>query len=257
MPIKAGDFILADYTCKVKESGEVIDTTISKVAEEAKLHKHDAVYELMFIVVGEGWVTKGLDEGLSGLEMGKTATIEVSPEKGYGTRDPSKMKLIPLRRFKADGVMPVPGMQLEIDRKPALIRSVGAGRVQVDFNHPLAGKTLIYEVSIASVIEAKEEKIKAIIHRRLPSVAKEKFGLTLAEKELTIEIPEEAFFLEGLQLAKRMILTDLEKLIPEIEKISFIEVFKKPKLPEAKPPVEAKPEQVQTSPGIEQPAQTQ
>jgi len=257
MPIKAGDFILADYTCKVKESGEVIDTTIGKVAEEAKLHKHDAVYEPMFIVVGESWVTKGLDEGLLGLEIGKTATIEVSPEKGYGARDPSKIKLIPLRRFKADGVTPVPGMQLEIDRKPALIRSVGAGRVQVDFNHPLAGKTLIYEVSIASAIEAKEEKIKAIIHRRLPGVAKEKFGLTLTEKELAIEIPEEAFFLEGLQLAKRVILTDLEKLIPEIEKISFIEVFKKPKPPEAKPPEEAKPEQVQTSPGIEQPAQTQ
>ena len=74
---------------------------------------------------------------------------------------------------------------------------------------------------------------------------------------MTIEIPEEAFFLEGLQLAKRMILTDLEKFILEIEKISFIEVFKKPKPPEAKPPVEAKPEQVQASPGIEQPAQTQ
>jgi len=257
MPIKTGDFILVDQTCKVKESGEVIETTIAKVAEEAKLHKHEAVYEPMFIVVGEGWVTKGLDEALSGLEVEKTATIEVPPEKGYGARDPSKIRLIPLRRFKADGVTPAPGMQLEIDRKPALIRSVGAGRVQVDFNHPLAGKTLIYEVSIASVIEAKEEKIKAIIHRRLPSVAKEKIGLTLVGNELTIEIPEEAFFLEGLQLAKRMILTDLEKFILEIEKISFIEVFKKPKPPEAKPPVEAKPEQVQASPGIEQPAQTQ
>jgi len=257
MPIKTGDFILVDQTCKVKESGEVIETTIAKVAEEAKLHKHEAVYEPMFIVVGEGWVTKGLDEALSGLEVEKTATIEVPPEKGYGARDPSKIRLVPLRRFKADGVTPAPGMQLEIDRKPALIRSVGAGRVQVDFNHPLAGKTLIYEVSIASVIEAKEEKIKAIIHRRLPSVAKEKIGLTLVGNELTIEIPEEAFFLEGLQLAKRMILTDLEKFILEIEKISFIEVFKKPKPPEAKPPVEAKPEQVQASPGIEQPAQTQ
>ncbi len=257
MPIKAGDFILADYTCKVKESGEVIDTTIAKVAEEVKLHKHDAVYEPMFIVVGEGWVTKGLDEALSGLEIGRTATIEVPPEKAHGARDPSKIRLVPLRRFKADRVTPAPGTQLEIDGKPALIRAVGAGRVQVDFNHPLAGKTLIYEVSIASVIEAKEEKIKAIIHRRLPNVAKEKFGLTLTERELTIEIPEEAFFLEGLQLAKRMVLTDLEKLVPEIEKISFIEVFKKPKPPEVKPTVEAKPEQVQASPGIEQHAQTQ
>lgn len=257
MPIKAGDFILADYTCKVKESGDIVDTTIAKVAEEAKLHKHEASYEPMFIVVGEGWVTKGLDEGLLSLEAGKAATIEVTPEKGYGTRDPSKIKLIPLRRFKADGVTPVPGMQLEVDRKPALIRSVGAGRVQVDFNHPLAGKTLIYELSIASIIEAKEEKIKAVIHRRLPAVAKEKFRLTLAEKELTVDIPEEAFFLEGLQLAKDLIRSDLEKLIPEIEKISFIEVFKKPKPPEAKPPVEEKPEQVQASPGIEQPAQTQ
>ena len=244
MPIKNGDFVLANYTCKVKESGEVVETTIESVAKEAGLkhEKEEHLYEPMFLIPGESWVPKGFDEGLAGLEAEKTVTLEVTPEKAYGTRDPSKIKLLPLRRFKKEGLDPIPGMQVDIDHKPATIRSVGAGRVQVDFNHPLAGKTLVYDVEVEKVLETKEEKAQAIIHRRIPGVAATKFGLTLSEQAI-IDVPEEAFFLEGIQLAKRSIASDFNKFMPEFLKVSFIETFKKP---QAQAPSEPKPQQTGT-----------
>ncbi len=246
MPVKNGDFILVNYTCKVKESGEVVDTTIESVAKDARIHhehehggeKVEHVYEPMFLIPGEGWVPKGFDEGLVGLEAEKPATLEVAAEKAYGTRDPSKIKLLPLRRFKKEGFDPVPGMQVEIDRKPAIIRSVGAGRVQVDFNHPLSGKTLVYDLKVEKVLESKEEKARAIIHRRVPGVSAEKFGLTLSE-QVMIEMPEEAYFLEGVQLAKRSIASDFHKFVPEFEKVSFVEIFRKPQAPSEPKPQQA------------------
>ena len=248
MPIKEKDFVLINYTCRIKETGEIAETTLEALAKEVKkplhahthAHEHEDVYEPALVVVGEGWFPKGLEEGLIGLEQGSKITLELPPEKAYGLRDPSKVKLLPLRRFKAQGITPLPGMEIEIDGKPALIRASGAGRVQVDFNHPLAGKTLIYEVSVEKILETVEEKVKSIIHKNLPGINIEKFNLILSNKELTIEIPQEAFFVEGIQFIKQSISNDIQKFIPEIEKISFVEVFKKPEV--EKPKVEEKQE---------------
>jgi peptidylprolyl isomerase len=245
VPIKNGDFVLFDYTLKVKESGDVVETTIESVAKEKGIrHEHEETegpevhrYEPFFLVVGGGWVPKGLDEGLVGLEAGQTTTIEVPPDKGYGARDASKVRLVPLRKFRNEGITPVPGIQVTVDGKVGQIRTVGAGRVQVDYNHPLAGRTLVYEVSLRNVVETPEEKIRNLIHKRLPAVDQTKFALQLNPDELTIEVPEEAFFLEDLQLAKKAVSADIEKFFPEISKISFLETFKKtapPKTEETK-----------------------
>ncbi len=240
MPIKSGDFVLINYTLKVKESGDVVDTTIESVAREKEIrHEHGEGtegaeahrYEPFFLVVGEGWVPKGLDEGLVGLETGQSSTIEVPPDKGYGARDASKVRLVPLRKFRNEGITPVPGIQVTLDGKVGQIRTVGAGRVQVDYNHPLAGRTLVYEVSIQTVLETPEDRIRNLVHRRLPAVDVMKFGLQLTPKELTIEVPEEAFFLEDLPLAKKAMSADIEKFFPDISEISFLETFKKPAPP--------------------------
>jgi len=238
LAIQKGDFLLIDYVARIKESGEVFDTSIQDVAKKEHIFRDGVIYEPMLVAVGEGWVLKGLDEGLVGLEVEKTATIEVPPEKGFGARDPSKIKLIPLRKFKAENVNPYPGMQLEIDGKLAVIRAVGAGRVQADFNPPFAGKTLVYEVSVKKVIETKEEKIQALIHRRFPAVDMKKFGLKLTEKEVIIELPEEAFLLEALQYAKRGVVADTQKFFSEIENITFLETYKRkaPAAPPTPPP---------------------
>lgn len=228
MPLKNGDFILANYTLRVKETGETVGTTLETVAKEAKLYRGEERYEPFFIVVGEGWVPKGLDEALTGLEIGKASTIELPPDKGYGVRDPKKVRLVPLRKFTAEGMTPVPGLQVNIDGKTAQVRSVGAGRVQVDYNHPFAGKTLIYDLTVERIVEMEDDKVRYLIHKRIPSVGPEKFSVKLEQGKLEIEIPEEAFFLEGLQVEKRTVTADIEKYLPKIETVAFLEVFKKP-----------------------------
>ncbi|MCX8176552.1 MAG: FKBP-type peptidyl-prolyl cis-trans isomerase, partial [Candidatus Bathyarchaeota archaeon] len=105
-----GDFILIDYVAKVKETGTVFDTNISSVAKESKIFKEDGVYEPMLVVVGEGWVLKGLDEKLVGIKVGEKTVVELSPEKAFGPRDPNKIKLIPLRKFQQQKISPYPGM---------------------------------------------------------------------------------------------------------------------------------------------------
>jgi peptidylprolyl isomerase len=236
LTLKNGDFILLDYTLKVKETGETVGTTLENVAKETKLYHGEERYEPFFVVIGEGWVPKGLDESLASFEIGKAKTVELPPEKAYGVRDPKKVRLVPLRKFKADGMTPVPGLQVNIDGKVAQVRAVGAGRVQVDYNHPFAGKTLIYDATVEKIIETDEDKVKNLLHKRIPSVDGQKFNVKIVEGKLESEIPEEAFFLEGLQVAKRTVTADVEKFFPSIQTVTFLENFKKP-APAPTPPV--------------------
>src|SRR5438876_614387 len=147
MAVKAGDFLLVNFTLKVKESGETVDTTYDAVAKDTHLHREDSTYGPRFIILGEGWLPKGLEDSLVGADIGKQTTVELPPDKGFGTRDPAKMRLVPLRRFRDKGIDPTPGAQVEFDGRRATVRAVGAGRVQVDYNHPLAGRTLIYQAA--------------------------------------------------------------------------------------------------------------
>ncbi len=227
MPIEKGDFILVDYVGKIKETNEVFDTTIEEVAKKEGLYKEGGIYEPKLVVVGEGWVLKALDESLLNLEVGKTEKIEIPPEKAFGHRDPEKVKLIPLRRLTSRGITPKLGERIEIDGKLAIVRTIGSGRVQLDFNHPLAGKTLVYEVTVKKKLEEKKEKIAALIHRRIPVVEIDKFNLKVTKVGVTIEVPEEAFYVEGIQLAKRGIAMDIQKFFPEVTSVKFVEVFKK------------------------------
>ncbi len=227
MPFEKGEFIFIDYVAKVKETKEVFDTTREDTAKKEKLYKEGEIYEPKLVVVGEGWLLKTLDEGLLNMELKKPATVEIPPENAFGNRDPEKVKLVPLRRLTAKGITPQLGMRIEFDNKLATVRTIGAGRVQLDFNPPLAGKTLVYEVTVQKKLETKMEKIKALIHRRIPVVDAEKFKLKTRKTIAEISVPEEAFYVEGLQLAKRGIATDIQKFFPETNTIKFVETLKK------------------------------
>jgi len=229
LSVKKGDFIRVDYVAKIKETGETFDATIAEEAKKGGIFKENTVYEPMFVVVGEKWVLEKLDNSLVDIEVDAQTTIEISPEEGFGLRDPTKVRVIPISRFKKQEVNPYPGAQIEIDGKTAVVRSIGGGRVQVDFNSPLAGKTLIYELIVKKTIEDKLDKIRALIHRRIPNISVGKFTLNVAEKEIMIEVPEEAFYLQVIQFAKRGMATDLQTFF-SMEKVVFTEVFTKPSL---------------------------
>lgn len=239
MALEKGDFVLIDYVAKIAETNEVFDTTIEEVARKEGIYQEGGLYEPKLVVIGEGWVLKSLDEALLGLEVGKTATIEIPPEKGFGNRDPEKVKMYPLRKFIAQGITPRVGMRIEVNGKVATVRSIGAGRVQLDFNPPLAGKTLIYEVTVRNKLETMEEKIEALIHRRIPQVDIKKFTFEIGAEDVTINIPEEAFYIEGLQVIKRGIFMDIQKFFPDKRIVRFVEVFRKKEEPSLTAPSSA------------------
>ncbi|MGC9345500.1 MAG: FKBP-type peptidyl-prolyl cis-trans isomerase [Candidatus Bathyarchaeales archaeon] len=226
MTLRKGDFILIDYIARVKETGEVFDTTIEETAKKERLYKEGEIYEPKLVVIGEGWVLKALDESLTTMEVGKKTSVEIPPEKAFGARDPEKVKRVSLRHLTAKGITPSLGMRVEYNGKMATVRTIGAGRVLLDFNPPLAGKTLAYEVTVQKKLRTKKEKMAALIHRRIPAVEESKFKFAVKEKTVSIEMPEEAFYLEGVQVAKRGIALDIQRFFPKITTIKFIETFK-------------------------------
>jgi len=228
VPIQKSDFILVDYTGKVKETGEVFDTTSEETAKESKLYKEGEIYEPRLVVVGEGWVLKALDEALLKFKIGKNETVEIPPEKAFRQRDPEKVKLVPFRRLAARGITPRLGEQIEYDKKLATVRIIGSGRVTLDFNPPLAGKTLVYEVTVKKELKTEKEKIAVLIHRRIPAVEAEKFVFEVGKADVKVNVPEEAFYVEGIQLAKRGIALDIQRFLPEITTVEFVETFQKP-----------------------------
>jgi peptidylprolyl isomerase len=225
LAIKKGSFVLIDYVGRVKQTGDLFDTTLEEVAKAEKVYRENMLYEPTLVVVGEGWVVEGLDEELVNLELEKPMTIEIPPEKAFGPRDPSKIRSIPLRRLRSEKVNPIPGMQIEINGRPAVIRSVGAGRVQVDFNPALAGKVLEYNVTLRKIISRKKEKIEALLHRRFPSIEQTKFKVKTTKRRITLTIPEEAFLIAGLQYAKQGFFTDLKNFFTGFKELVFEEVY--------------------------------
>ena len=259
MALQKGDFILLTLTAKVKETNEVFDTTNEETAKKEHLQKEGEIFEPRLIVIGEGWVLKPLDEFLIETETGKPATVEVSPEKAFGPRDPEKVKQVHLKKLAEKGINPQLGMRIEFGGKNAIIRSVGAGRALLDFNPPLAGKTLVYDITVTKKLETPEEKIGALIHRRVPVTEEGKFEFKIQEKALIINMPEETFYMEGIQVAKRGIALDVQKFFPDLEETKFVETIKappKPPKPEEVKPVEAQlPAEEKTAPE-EKPAES-
>ncbi len=240
MALQKGDFILIDYVAKVKETNEVFDTTKEDVAKKEHLHKEGDIYEPKLVVLGENWVLKSLDEALTSMEVGKSQTVEITSDKAFGPRDPEKIRRVPIKQLYAKEINPVVGARIEFQGKNAIVRSVGAGRVLLDFNPPLAGRTLIYDVTVNKKLDNEEEKVGSLIHRRVPIVEENKFKLSIKNKNLTIDMPEDTFYIEGIQIAKRGIAIDIQKFLPDLAETKFVETFKAEPKPEAPKPTEEK-----------------
>ena len=225
--LKKGDFILTDLIGRVKETGNLFDVTLEDVAKKENVFSEEAVYKPRLIIIGEGWVVKGLDEALEDLVLGETKTIEVVPEKGFGKRDPSAIKVLSIREFRRQDVKPYPGMRIQIGTRRGTVINVGGGRVRIDYNPPLAGKTLVYEVTVRKRLTRAIDKIKALIARRISDIPIEKFKVDSKNKKVNIGVPKDAMFLEGIQFVKRGIAKDIRRFLTTVETIAFVETFQK------------------------------
>ena len=234
MTFNKGSLILVEYTAKVKDTKEVFETTNEEEAKKHSLHDPNIKYQPKLISVGESWVIKGLDEALANSKVGDKTTVEVTPDKGFGERDKGKVRMIPLRKLGEDAEKVSVGDTIEIDDKKGIIRYIGSGRVQIDYNHRYAGKTILYDVNVIKSLESENDKIDGILKNRLP-VENSKIEFTINEKQATISIPEEIFRVDGLQIIKHFIQVDIFKFIPTLEKVSFVETHQKKQTQTKKP----------------------
>lgn len=226
MTFNKGSLILIDYVAKVKDTEEIFDTTIEEEAKKHSIHESDVKYQPKLVSVGEVSypVLKGLDEALAKTSVGEKLTVEVTPDKGFGERDSTKVRMIPIRKLGEDADKISVGDTIEIDNKRAIVRFIGSGRVQIDYNHRYAGKTIIYDVNVIKSLESDNDKIEGILKNRLP-VENSKIEFTIKDKEVNIKIPEEIFRADGIQIMKHFIQVDIFKFVPTLEKVNFIETY--------------------------------
>jgi len=223
MPFAKGTLILVDYTLTVKETGEAIETTVESKAKELSIYSESVVYGPRLIAVNEGWVLRGLDEKLLEMEEGGEARIEIPPEKAFGLRDESKVKIVPLRRFGERAARLKPGDEVRTDEGVGYVRSITSGRVFIDFNNRFAGRTILCDVRVLEELKSDEEKVAGLIRRRLPS-EHSKFTTSIRGDELAIEIPKDLYLMEGLQYVKRALSKDFFKYT-QIRKVEFVEKY--------------------------------
>ena len=99
MTLEKGTLILVDYTAKIKDTSQVFETTNEEEAKKSNIYDPDRRYGSRLISVGEGWVLKGVDEALANANSGDKLSITVTPDKGFGEREPSKVRMIAQRKF--------------------------------------------------------------------------------------------------------------------------------------------------------------
>ncbi|MDP2906571.1 MAG: peptidylprolyl isomerase [Nanoarchaeota archaeon] len=227
MKLKNGDFILLDYTGKIKDSKQVFDTTSEQTAKDSGVHQKGAKYKPAMVCVGEGDVLKGLDEDLVGKEVGKSYIVEISPEKGFGKKDAKLMKIVNTNMFLKNNINPVPGLQVNVDNLIGTIKTVSGGRTIIDFNHPLAGKNLVYEFNVLKIVVDDEEKIKGMLSSYL-AIDNPEVKIEAGVAKVDSEVPE---------MLQKQLEEKIKNLIPAIKKVDY---KKKEEKKEEKPKEEKK-----------------
>jgi FKBP-type peptidyl-prolyl cis-trans isomerase 2 len=223
MDIQKKDFIEIEFTGKIKD-GEVFDSNIKE--DMKKLHEgHDHPVEPkpFIFCLGQGMFLKALDDFLIGKKLGEKYEIELEPEKAFGKRESSLVQTIPMRFFKEQKLNPFPGVMLNFDGRPGKVLTVSGGRVMVDFNHTLAGKTVVYKIKIIKKITDLNEKIKAFNE----FFFKKNFKFEVREKKLVVEVEKSLVKLVELFKDKFKEIFGLELEIKEIEEQKLEEKNKK------------------------------
>ena len=205
MSMQKNDFVRISYSGKIKDMEQKLDSG-----------------ENIPVIVGIGYVMKGVDNALLEMNVGEKKIVEINPGDAFGERDQKLVRLLKESEFKKHNTNPYPGLTVDADGTRGRVLSVASGRVKVDFNHPLAGKVLVYDLEIKEKIESVHEKIKAIIEYYAKSQS-ERIESHIHEKTVEIIMPPIIN-----TLYKKKVADDIMQFLG-FEKVKFSEVFEKPK----------------------------
>jgi len=150
MKVQNNAYVALEYTLSL-DSGDIVDQSEPG--------------ETMGFIFGEGQIIPGLERQLEGLEKGQSAKVVVEPAEGYGERDPELVHELPRARFP-EGADIHEGMMFEAQGpfgvRPVRVSAVKDDAVTIDFNHPLAGQRLHFDVKLADVRDSTDEDRKAL-----------------------------------------------------------------------------------------------
>ncbi len=236
MTFEKGSLVLIDYTAKTKDGNEVYETTLKPVAHEHSIYHDDHRYRPKLVSIGDSSfpILTGLEESLAGMSVGDNRTVEVEPGKAFGERRPEKIKMISIRKLGDDADKVSIGDTIKIDNKIATIRFIGSGRVQVDYNHRHAGKTILFDVEILRQLDTPKSKIEEIIKYRF-NTDHNQIPFTLHNNTLHIEIPNDISRLDNIQMLKHFVHFDIFNFVPELSTVTFIETYYNEKQPPETP----------------------
>ncbi|MFA6489505.1 MAG: peptidylprolyl isomerase [Candidatus Micrarchaeia archaeon] len=161
--VKKGDLVRIEYTGKLASNGSIFETTDGNLARDIGIFQEKNSYGPKLAAFGTNTIMVGLEEAILSSTLGKEEEFSIVPEKAFGEKSQDMVRMMPMRDFVRQQVQPVPGRILMLDGVAAKVKSVSAGRVVVDFNHPLAGESVRYNLKVNEVISEPEEKIKALL----------------------------------------------------------------------------------------------
>ena len=158
-----GDFVEIEFVGRVKDTGEIFDLTDADLAKKEGIFEKDHKYGPALVIIGSKSIVPGVEDQVKAMKPGEEREFDLGPEKGFGKRDPKFVQIVSLGKFYEQKINPVPGAFVNMDGRNCKIQSVSGGRVRVDFNHPLAGKDLVYKVKVLKEVKAVQDKVDSVI----------------------------------------------------------------------------------------------
>ncbi len=227
--IQRGDIIHLDYDLWIADDNLLFDTTHKELADEHEITDENMRYEPRALIVDEGKAVSGLYKSLLNAEVGKEYEIEVSPEDGLGNRDPKLVEWHMMNEIRRQKLEPVVGKDITIKDKSGRERTgvvimVSPRRVRVDYNNPLAGKTLKYKYKVVDRASAAEDKVLTILE--MDFGRKDDFEIKAEKEDVEIKLPDVCKYDQIWLIAKYKVVNDLREYAG-FKKIRFIEEYLK------------------------------
>ncbi len=146
-----GDTVRVDYI-GTTEDGKVFDTSIESVAKSNDLFNEARTYEPLEFTLGQGNMIPGFEKGVIGMKAGETKKVTIPASDAYGDPREDLIRELELTKFVEAGVTPTVGQVIDFGFGQAKVLEVGEETVKLDFNNPLAGKTLMFEITVQEII---------------------------------------------------------------------------------------------------------
>lgn len=237
--VKKNDYILVNLTGRTQK-GKVFQVSSIEDAKKAGFYdeKKEHLYTPEFVIVGKpGFLNEGLTETIEKMNYFEKKSVRIPPTKAFGKRDPRKIERIGIAKFRKMNNGKIPEIGQDFTRKDGqrgTVTNILQGRVIVDYNHPLAGQSLDYNIEVIDKIEDFNEKIEYfMISKGIPKQNATDFKINYNKDAQSIEftIPKQ-FLFQNLALLKFSLAMDLQThMADEINDVRFIEIYEKMPIP--------------------------